>query len=186
MLFVAPQPLSILSRGLSDGAGAQYTVSLHWMSVTPHPITAADTDLMQSLVRIDFTTVVAILLSFLAIVLGYDAICGERERGTLQLLLANSVPRSTVVLGKLIGGLLSIWIPLALAFPCTGWHFTAGLSAGGGRQLCAGTAFRTRNGRCRGAAASHGVAGAGSRDGTIRGGANDQSAVTGICLSVFC
>ena len=116
MLFVAPQPLSILSRGLSDGAGAHYTVFLHWMSVTPHPITTADTDLMQSLVRIDFTTVVAILLSFLAIVLGYDAICGERERGTLQLLLANSVPRSTVVLGKLIGGLLSIWIPLALAF----------------------------------------------------------------------
>ena len=74
----------------------------------PHPITAADTDLMQSLVRLDFTTVVAILLSFLAIVLGYDAICGERERGTLQLLLANSVPRSTVVLGKLIGGLLSM------------------------------------------------------------------------------
>lgn len=67
MLFLAPQPLSILSRGLSDGAGAQYTVFLHWMWVTPHPITAADTDLMQSLVRIDFTKVVAILLSFLAI-----------------------------------------------------------------------------------------------------------------------
>ncbi len=115
-LFIPPQPLSILSRGLSDGAGAEYSVFLHWMWVTPSPITAADTDLMQSLVRIDFTTVVAILLSFLAIVLGYDAICGEREGGTLQLVLANSVPRSTVVLGKLIGGLLSIWIPLALAF----------------------------------------------------------------------
>jgi hypothetical protein len=116
ILYIPPQPLSILSRGLSDGAGSQFQAGMHWMWVTPDAVTAADTDLMHSLVRIDFTTIVAILLSFLAIVLGYDAICGERERGTLQLLLANSVPRSTVVLGKLIGGLLSIWIPLALAF----------------------------------------------------------------------
>ena len=40
----------------------------------------------------------------LAIVFGYDAICGEKERGTLRLMLSCSVPRDTVLLAKWIGG----------------------------------------------------------------------------------
>ncbi|MBT6147203.1 MAG: ABC transporter permease [Gemmatimonadetes bacterium] len=116
MIFQAPQPLSILCRGLSDGAGSAWEVDLNFRQVSFWPVTGADTDLMRSLVRIDFATVVALLLSFLAVVLGYDGVCGERERGTLQVMMTNAVPRSTIILGKLMGGLLSLWAPLALSF----------------------------------------------------------------------
>ena len=73
-------------------------------------------DLMLILVCTDLTTVVALVLSFLAVVLGFDAICGEREQGTLKLLLSHAVPRAHVLAAKLIGGALALWLPLALAF----------------------------------------------------------------------
>ena len=71
---------------------------------------------MKALVQIDFTTVVTLLLSFLAVVLGFDGICGERERGTLKPMLANPVTRTQVVLAKLLGGMISLWVPLTIAF----------------------------------------------------------------------
>jgi hypothetical protein len=66
--------------------------------------------------EIDATMVVAVLLSFLAVILGFDGISSERERGTMKLLLANAVPRSHVVVAKLAGGVISLCVPLALAF----------------------------------------------------------------------
>jgi ABC-type transport system involved in multi-copper enzyme maturation permease subunit len=45
----------------------------------------------------------------------FDAICGEKERGTLKVLLSNSVPRDLVLLGKWIGGYISLAIPFLIA-----------------------------------------------------------------------
>jgi hypothetical protein len=50
------------------------------------------------------------------VVLGFDGICGERESGTLKQVLINPVPRAHIVLAKLLGGILSLWIPFTLAF----------------------------------------------------------------------
>ena len=44
----------------------------------------------------------------------FDSISGERERGTLRLMLANSVSRNTVICGKFLGAFFSIVIPLIL------------------------------------------------------------------------
>lgn len=64
----------------------------------------------------DFVYVVNIVLSLLAILFAYDCICGEKEDQTLKLMLTNSVPRDVVLLGKWIGGTLSIVMPFILAF----------------------------------------------------------------------
>ena len=71
---------------------------------------------MKRFVEIDFATVVRLLLSFMAVILGFDAICGDRERGTLRLMLANPVSRGAVVGGKLLGGSLSLCAAMAAAF----------------------------------------------------------------------
>ena len=44
----------------------------------------------------DFAYTVNVVVSLLAMLFVFDAICGEKERGTLKLLLANSVPRDIV------------------------------------------------------------------------------------------
>ncbi|MGZ7064861.1 MAG: ABC transporter permease subunit, partial [Candidatus Aminicenantales bacterium] len=48
---------------------------------------------------IDLTFIVTILVSLIALILSYDAVCGEKEDGTLKLMLANECPRSKVILG---------------------------------------------------------------------------------------
>jgi ABC-type transport system involved in multi-copper enzyme maturation permease subunit len=68
--------------------------------------------------EIDITFVVKIILSLFVILLTYDAVSGEKERGTLKLTLANDVPRYQLLLGKIIGGLavisFSFLLPLLL------------------------------------------------------------------------
>ncbi|MFC1712389.1 ABC transporter permease subunit [Candidatus Poribacteria bacterium] len=51
---------------------------------------------------LDWVFIVSMLMSFFAIVLVYDSISGEREGGTLKLLMSNSVPRSTVIMAKYV------------------------------------------------------------------------------------
>ena len=64
---------------------------------------------------LDFLFIVTIIMSLLAILFSYDAITSERQNGTLRLMIANSVPRTTILFGKLIGGATSLIIPFILA-----------------------------------------------------------------------
>jgi ABC-type transport system involved in multi-copper enzyme maturation permease subunit len=61
---------------------------------------------------LDWTFVISVIMSFAAIVLVYDSISGERESGTLSLSMSNPVPRSTVILGKYLGAMVMLVIPL--------------------------------------------------------------------------
>ena len=64
---------------------------------------------------LDFLFIVTIIMSLLAILFSYDAITGERLCGTLKLVIANSIPRTTILFGKFIGGTASLIIPFILA-----------------------------------------------------------------------
>ena len=64
---------------------------------------------------IDLTFVVTILLSLIALLFSYDTVCGEKEEGTLKLMLANKVSRGKVLLGKAIGGTLTLLIPFTFS-----------------------------------------------------------------------
>ncbi|OGF96961.1 MAG: hypothetical protein A2Z06_03765, partial [Candidatus Glassbacteria bacterium RBG_16_58_8] len=63
---------------------------------------------------LDWDFIVRVILSFVAIALTYDAVSGERERGTLRLIMANPVPRDKFLTGKLLAGLIALCIPLLL------------------------------------------------------------------------
>ena len=63
---------------------------------------------------LDLIFIVKIVLSLFAILFTYDTIAGERERGTLKLTLSNPVPRDRLIMGKTIGGFVSLLIPLII------------------------------------------------------------------------
>ena len=65
--------------------------------------------------QVDWVFIIGYVLSLIALLFTFDAVSGERERGTLRLTLANSIPRHTVLIGKFLGALLSISIPFTLA-----------------------------------------------------------------------
>ena len=71
-------------------------------------------DIRPDYTQIDWVLVISVVLSFVAILFTFDAISGERDRGTLRLILSNSVPRSQILIGKFLGALLSIGLPFLM------------------------------------------------------------------------
>jgi ABC-type transport system involved in multi-copper enzyme maturation permease subunit len=61
---------------------------------------------------IDWVFIISMLLSFIAVLFTYDSFCGERQAGTLRLILSGSIPRHQVLLGKYFGATLTLGIPL--------------------------------------------------------------------------
>jgi ABC-2 type transport system permease protein len=63
---------------------------------------------------VNLTLQVAVAVgALLALLLGADAVSGERERGTLESLLLTPVPRSQLLAGKLVAA-LSAWLAAAV------------------------------------------------------------------------
>ena len=63
----------------------------------------------------DMLFIVGVVLSLLAFFISYDAVAGERETGTLKLLMSYPVPRDSLILAKWIGGYLSLALPFLVA-----------------------------------------------------------------------
>ena len=64
---------------------------------------------------IDLVFVVAVVMSLLAVILTYGAIAGEKEQGTLGLVLSNAVPRARIILAKAAANILVLVVPFLLA-----------------------------------------------------------------------
>ena len=57
---------------------------------------------------------IGVLMSFFAILFTFDAIAGERMRGTLSLIMSNTVSRGQVLLGKYLGAFATLMVPLMI------------------------------------------------------------------------
>ena len=67
---------------------------------------------------IDLVFFISIIMSLLAIAFSYDAVSGEKEGGTLRLMMSYSVPRDTVLLAKWIGGYIALTVPFLVSVLC--------------------------------------------------------------------
>jgi ABC-type transport system involved in multi-copper enzyme maturation permease subunit len=106
-----PNVLSSIVKGVSEAVGQAATIT-----DTNDP-SLADSKFENSPIlslngTLDLTFIVKIVLSLLAIVFTYDIIVGEKERGTLKLIISNGIPRDSLLIGKALGG----YISLAIAF----------------------------------------------------------------------
>ena len=90
--------------------GTLYKVSGLWRLQygTSPPITG--TDIFPTFLKIDWTLIISIVLSFVALVFTFDAVSGELERGTLRLTLSNSIARGTLLVGKFLSTLISLGV----------------------------------------------------------------------------
>jgi ABC-type transport system involved in multi-copper enzyme maturation permease subunit len=106
-----PRLLSIFNQGVSGQLGNTVELSYNLVpaKASEH---GSDNPYLSIFLSIDLTTVFQVVISLLALLFAYDAISGERENGTLRLALSNTVPRSMMLLGKYLGGMLSLSLPL--------------------------------------------------------------------------
>ena len=72
-------------------------------------------DLRPKATKIDWVFIITYLLSFIPLLFTFDALSGERERGTLRLCLANPISRPALLVGKFLGTLITVLIPFYFA-----------------------------------------------------------------------
>ncbi len=111
-----PTVLSILARGLDPDMGRLIFI---WWSQPRKEVGADVVDpgqrnpLFSLFTAPDFVYIVKIVMSILALFFAFDSICGEKERGTLKMMLSSGkTTRSGIILGKWVGGYLSFLICL--------------------------------------------------------------------------
>ncbi len=81
-----PQPLEMLIAGVAYDIGRSATVEGRGVIETGGSRYASEP--VAALLRVlDLEFVFRIVLGLFAVLLGYDAVCGERARGTLRLVL---------------------------------------------------------------------------------------------------
>lgn len=112
-----PNPMSIFNVGTENFGANTVTVEMAKpvfelsfpMWGEPTQKRGSDNPFLTIFLIVDVVFIFKIVLSALAILFAYNAISGEREDGTLKLVLSNSIPRDTIVLGKYLGGMLSLF-----------------------------------------------------------------------------
>ena len=112
-----PNPLSIFNVGTEKSGADMVSIRLAipiWEQQAQRH--GSDNPFLSIFLAIDVIFVFKIVLSALAILFAYNTISGEREDGTLKLVLSNPVPRDALVLGKYLGGVLSLFPIVIVSF----------------------------------------------------------------------
>lgn len=112
--YRAPALSSSLARGTEPYMPLYYTFSDDANATAPGNIEAQDFTTLSTFGSFDFLFIVQVVFSLLAVLLAFDMIAGEKERGTLRAVLANHVPRDSILLGKFIGGFVVLWLVFTL------------------------------------------------------------------------
>ncbi|HAL57355.1 MAG TPA: hypothetical protein DCP63_13035 [Bacteroidetes bacterium] len=112
-VFRKPQPLQVLVNGTTNDVGR--TTEMRAQGELNLINSRYNVDPLFAVFRfLDLNFVVVIVFSLFAILFGYDAINGEKESGTLKLVLSNPVSRAEFILGKLIGSFTALVVPLLI------------------------------------------------------------------------
>ena len=112
-IYRPPSVLAIFSEGLEKQLGNSATIEY---DEVPEIANAAANHYLSIFSVFDVSLIFKIVISVLALLVAYDAISGEREKGTLKLMLSGTVARHEVLLGKLIAGLMVLVVPVIIAF----------------------------------------------------------------------
>lgn len=107
-----PKVLEFCAEGFEKSLPNRFKVNVF---IVDHPeVQSRSNFLLPRFSDIDWVFIISIILSFVALLLTYDSICGEKEAATLSLMLSGPVPRDTVVLSKYLGAMCTLGMPLLL------------------------------------------------------------------------
>ena len=111
--FRPPSSMSVFALGFSDIIPVSFTTTETGLIWGDSPIVGQP--ILPLFGNLDFLFIVKIVVSLLAFLMTFDVVAGEKEKGTLKIALSNPVPRHQVILGKFIGGYLTILAALLIS-----------------------------------------------------------------------
>jgi ABC-type transport system involved in multi-copper enzyme maturation permease subunit len=113
-VFREPSALSTFGQGLETFLPKEVSFDKYSREMKG---TQAQNEVLSNITgRIDFVVIVSFLLGLFAILYASPLMSGEKESGTLKLVLANETRRSTLLWGKFLGSYIVLIIPLAVSF----------------------------------------------------------------------
>ena len=111
-----PNPLSIFNLGLDKQVGNEIYVYHAFVPTIWDAVKhGADNPFLNLFTSIDIALVFQGVLSLLALIFAYDALAGERERGTLRLVLTHPIRRGYILFAKYISAMLCLLVPLLIS-----------------------------------------------------------------------
>jgi len=125
-IYRPPAILSVFSKDIEHNVGDSVRIGVYEVP----ELSAGSTEVnpyVSILPTLDISLIFKIIISVLALLVACDVISNEREQGTLKLMLSTGVARYQVLLGKLLAGWMTLFIPVTIAF-ITGlliWQFSA-------------------------------------------------------------
>jgi ABC-type transport system involved in multi-copper enzyme maturation permease subunit len=114
-VYHPPTVLSVFSIGLEKQLGKSAEIKLAGVSEIS-AVSDEGNPFLSIFPTLDVALIFKIVMSVMALLVAYDTISGEREQGTLKLILSSTIGRYQVLIGKLLAGLITLVIPTTLAF----------------------------------------------------------------------
>ena len=113
-----PSPLEVFDRGVTEQKSSVVPIEIYQTPylADKHTLSTTGNPLLAIIGALDVVHVIQIFLALLAILFACESISGEKEDGTLALMLTTNVSRMQVVIGKLLGGITLLNIPIFLGF----------------------------------------------------------------------
>lgn len=117
-LFVErpPNPLALFSTGLDKRLGG--TLEIYHGSVpmiTRGSAQRLDNPFLNLFSKIDLVFIFQVVLSLIALLFAYGAVVGDRESGTLRLVISHPVRRGTILIAKYMSAMLCLLIPVLMS-----------------------------------------------------------------------
>lgn len=115
MVHRPPAILSVFSKGVENQLASSVKIETN----TVPGLSARSSEVnpyLSVLPTMDISLIFKIVISVLTLLVACDVISGEREQGTLKLILSSTVARHQVLLGKLLAGQLTLLVPLTMSF----------------------------------------------------------------------
>ena len=114
----APRPLAVFAQGDERQAGQAVKVMLFNVPYQAEEISPfqSSNPYLAIFAFFDMVYIFQLVLGLLAILIASEAISGEKEDGTLRLMLTTNVSLAKVLTGKILAGLTTLAIPTALGF----------------------------------------------------------------------
>ena len=113
-IILPPEPMSIFARGLDANTGRLYQLSSLGIEVES---SQQSINRLFSLFTVpDMLFIIKVMLALVAILFSFDAVCGEKEQGTLKLMLSGHTGRAAIIMGKLAGRYALVFVPFAVLF----------------------------------------------------------------------
>ena len=140
----SPNPLSLFSAGLETHFGSEIDIlfdsipslsnplaevkpdeEYHWLFAKVYTLSSPRAPLglknpyLRLFSQIDLVFIFQVVLSLLALLFAYDAIAGDREIGTLRLVLSHPVGRGNILLAKYFAAMICLLLPALMSLLLT-------------------------------------------------------------------